>query len=119
MRGMQVHHANLWFAGEAKNWTLAAYEMAQIAETMDDVQKLHPTFEGNSMTTSLGISMFTSGSRKALDKSIATKDATAFQESFDALSAACNTCHQNFKHDFIQITRPSKPPFTNQIFQPK
>lgn len=119
MGGMQVRHAKLWFAGEAKNWPLATYELKEIVETFEDVQKMHPTFEENPLPTSQAIARYTSPPRIALEKSIAAKDEAGFQESFDTLTAACNTCHQEYKHDFIQITRPSKPPFTNQNFQPK
>ena len=39
MSGIQVHHAKLWFAGTAANWKLADFEVGEIKETLDDVEK--------------------------------------------------------------------------------
>jgi hypothetical protein len=35
--------AKLWFAGEAGNWPLAAYELDELLERFDDAAKFHPT----------------------------------------------------------------------------
>src|SRR5438093_13557843 len=39
----QMRHVKLWFAGQAENWELAAYELDELGEGFDDVVKLHPT----------------------------------------------------------------------------
>src|SRR5258708_38603889 len=39
MSGIQVHHAKLWFAGQNKNWPLADFEVHEIQESLDDIQK--------------------------------------------------------------------------------
>src|SRR5579872_2611026 len=39
MSGIQVHHAKLWFAGNAGNWKLADFEVGEIKESLDDVEK--------------------------------------------------------------------------------
>src|SRR3974377_904891 len=36
---MQVHHTKLWLAGRANNWALAAYELAKIKETIEEVKE--------------------------------------------------------------------------------
>src|SRR5262245_57801272 len=41
----QMRHVKLWFAGEAGNWDLAAYEVKELGEGFDDVVKLHPTHD--------------------------------------------------------------------------
>src|SRR5712691_8274880 len=39
----QMRHVKLWFAGQAENWSLAAYEVDELSEGFDDVLKFHPT----------------------------------------------------------------------------
>lgn len=38
-----MRHAKHWFAAEARNWPLAAYELDELEEGFDDVVRLHPT----------------------------------------------------------------------------
>src|SRR5580692_4438898 len=38
MLSIQMHHAKLWFAGEAQNWKLADYELHEMEECFDDVK---------------------------------------------------------------------------------
>ncbi|HSC11890.1 MAG TPA: hypothetical protein VLC97_13025, partial [Rhodanobacteraceae bacterium] len=37
MLTLQIRHARLWFAGQAQNWTLAAFELQEIKEALDAV----------------------------------------------------------------------------------
>ena len=39
MTATQLRHAKLWFAGKMNNWDLAAYEIDQIKEGLEDAQK--------------------------------------------------------------------------------
>src|SRR5690349_7090930 len=39
MSGIQVHHNKLWFAGKNQNWKLADFEVHEIIEAIDDIQK--------------------------------------------------------------------------------
>src|SRR5262249_47768350 len=38
MNMILIEHNKLWFAGQARNWPLAAYELGEIKEIMSDVQ---------------------------------------------------------------------------------
>jgi hypothetical protein len=46
MTATQLRHAKLWFAGKQNNWDLAAYEIDEIKEGLEDAARLHPTFDG-------------------------------------------------------------------------
>ena len=37
MTATQLRHAKLWFAGKMNNWDLAAYEIDEIAEGLEDL----------------------------------------------------------------------------------
>jgi hypothetical protein len=43
MTATQLRHAKLWFAGRESNWDLAAYEIDEIREGLDEARRLHPT----------------------------------------------------------------------------
>ena len=46
MTAIQLRHAKLWFAGKSNNWSLAAYEIDEIKEGLEDAARLHSTFDG-------------------------------------------------------------------------
>ena len=46
MVATQLRHAKLWFAGKRNNWDLAAYEIDEIKEGLEDAARLHPSFDG-------------------------------------------------------------------------
>jgi hypothetical protein len=118
MSGVQRHHAKLWFAGENANWPLAQYEFDELGESFDDAQTFAPTFKDIPIPVAQSIQLYVVPPKTALEKAIAHKDKAAFAQAYDALSAACNACHQTYKHEFIQIVRPTAPPVTNQSFAP-
>ena len=112
----QMRHAKLWFAGAARNWELADYELDELREGFDDVARLRPMHEGVPVGEMAG--KLTAGPLQALDEAVKKKDAAAFARSFDQLTAACNSCHRAAQHGFIRIQRPAAPPVSNQVFSP-
>jgi len=112
----QMRHSKLWFAGTAGNWPLADYELDELKEGFDDVHRLFPTHEGVRLAPLLAVIEKTA--IPDLAKTISARDAAKFADAFDALTAACNGCHQSAKHGFIVIQRPASLPYTNQNFAP-
>src|SRR6202790_4123196 len=43
MTATQLRHAKLWFAGKENNWDLAAYEIDEIMEGLEDAENQFPT----------------------------------------------------------------------------
>src|SRR5690606_28026008 len=39
MSGIQAHHSKLWFEGQNQNWDLADFEVHEIIEAIEDIQK--------------------------------------------------------------------------------
>ncbi|HPF12595.1 MAG TPA: hypothetical protein PKW08_12555 [Flavobacteriaceae bacterium] len=39
MSNIQVHHEKLWFAGKNENWKLAEFEVNEIKENLEDIEK--------------------------------------------------------------------------------
>ena len=117
MGATQVRHAKLWFAGDAKNWDLAAFELDEIKEGLEDAAKLHPTHEGIAVADMIKANL--DAPLSALAKAVAGKDRNEFRHAFDALTAGCNACHTAAAHGFIRIQRPTAPPVGNQDFAPR
>ena len=113
----QMRHLKLWFAGAAKNWPLADYELDELKEGFDDVIKFFPVKDDmkiGDMAQSTAVPVL-DDVKKAID----AKDGTKFAAAFDRLTAACNACHQASNHGFIVMQRPTSSPYTNQSFTPK
>jgi hypothetical protein len=106
----QLRHLKLWFAGHAGNWPLADYEMGELNEGFENVNKL---LGGDTVDKAVGAPM------QALQKAIDDKNRAAFPAAFDALTAGCNSCHHTLDHAFIAIQRPTSLPYSNQNFAPQ
>jgi hypothetical protein len=113
----QMRHLKLWFAGAAKNWPLADYELDELKEGFDDVIKFFPVKDDmkiGDMAQSTAVPVL-DDVKKAID----ARDGGKFAAAFDKLTAACNACHQSSNHGFIVIQRPTSQPYSNQSFTPK
>jgi hypothetical protein len=106
----QLRHIKLWFAGQARNWPLADYEIGELGEGFDDVNKL---IGGDTVDKAVG------GPMKDLQKIVDDKNGAAFAAAFDRLTAGCNSCHHTLDHGFIAIQRPTLLPYSNQNFAPQ
>ncbi len=112
MTSIQLHHAKLWFAGKSCNWGLANFEMEEIQESLDDIEKYCADRPEIHLLPMI---------RPSLDSirlSISKKDVTGFKSSFIQLTNTCNQCHSASKHAFNVIKIPDSPPVSNQVFEP-
>jgi hypothetical protein len=116
MTATQLRHAKLWFAGKNNNWALAAYEIDEIKEGLEDAARLHSTFDG--VPVAEMIKTIIAPRLERLDKAVEGKNGTQFIAAFDELTDGCNSCHAGASKPFIHIQRPTEPPLTNQNFAP-
>ena len=96
----QLHHAKLWFVGQAKNWDLAGYEIDEIKEGLEDAAKQFPAHDGLPVAD-----MIKSHTHAPLDE---------LEKAVDAKSSA----KRRSKKPFIKIQGPTAAPLTNQVFRP-
>jgi hypothetical protein len=115
MTTIQLHTAKLWFAAKASNWELAAYELHELEETMEAVKKLNVEKNGVKITGVMDAVLQTQIAQ--LEESIKRKNQTEFQKSYDETLSACNGCHTESGHKYIQLIRPTAPPVTNQKWE--
>lgn len=114
---IQNQHAKLWYAGEAGNWPLAAYQLGEIKEVMSDVQDFVPVFK--SLPLAQMLDAVITNEIANLEKAIDAKDPAQFSTGYGRLTAACNACHQATDNGFIVIQRPAPGGFPNQDFTPR
>jgi len=103
----QLRHIKLWFAGHAGNWALAEYEIGELKEGFEDVDKV---VGGGTVEKMTGAPIM------ELQKAVDAKNNAAFAAAFDTLSAGCNNCHHALDHAFIVIQRPTLLPYSDQSF---
>lgn len=114
---MLSQHAKLWYAGKARNWELAEFELGEIKEIMGDIQDLVPVFKNLPFADMLDAVIVKEIAD--LEKAIASKNFKKFAAGYDKLTAACNSCHQGTEMGMVVIQRPTRPAFFNQDFRPK
>ena len=107
---VQVHHAKLWFAGRNANWELAGFELDEIREAIDNIQK----YETDRPETKL-IGMIDPALDKMQD-AIEKQDPELFKTGYTLLTSTCNSCHTAAKYGFNVVKVPDTPPFSNQVF---
>jgi len=112
MSGIQMHHAKLWFAGQSQNWPLADFEINEIKESLDDIQKY---CSDRTEVKSIGM---INDPIDSLTNAIQQKNLSLFKSSFTLLTNTCNNCHHATEHAFNVVTIPINPPVTNQEFKP-
>lgn len=113
MGNIQMHHAKLWFAGENQNWALADFEINEIKENLEGIEKYC-----SERTETKSIGMINSAI-DSLSSSILKKDEKLFRKNYTNLTNSCNRCHQSTNHEYNVIVIPKNPPFSNQDFQTK
>jgi hypothetical protein len=112
MSGIQTHHAKLWFAGQNQNWPLAGFEVHEIQEALNDLQKFcsdRPEVKAMGMINP---------PIDSVNNAIQQKDLQLFKSSFILLTNTCNKCHQATEHGFNVVTIPTNLPVVNQDFKP-
>jgi hypothetical protein len=116
MARIQVNHAKLWLAGEARNWDLADYQLGEMKEVFSDVQDFSPRYKN--VPVGEMIEAIMTGTINDLEGAIATRDFARFSSSFDKLTESCNSCHAAAGRGYIAIQRPARSDFSNQNFAP-
>jgi hypothetical protein len=114
----QMRHAKLWRAGEAQNWSLAAYELDELQEGFDDVVKFHPTHKDAPLPLSGLVPKIMAEPMQQVRHAVESRDHEAFVAAYDGLTKACNSCHQASNFGFNVVKRPSDASwFSNQDFE--
>ncbi len=113
MSNIQTHHAKLWFAGENQNWKLADFEINEIKENLEGIQKYCSERKETKSIGMINLAM------DSLSNSILKKSKIKFRKNYINLTNSCNSCHQATNHEYNVIVVPKNSPFSNQDFKIK
>src|SRR5262245_44233608 len=114
----QMRHTKLWLAGQAGNWELASYELDELSEGFDDVVTYHPTHKDSPVAPKDAIPRLVTEPLAELRTAVELKNSEAFAHAYDALTAACNSCHEATNFGFNRVQRPESNPYPNPAFAP-
>ncbi len=111
MTNIQVHHSKLWFAGQNENWKLADFEVHEIMETVEDIQKFQTERKESKMIGMISQAL------DSINNAIQQKNPTLFRNSYTLLTNTCNNCHRAVNFEFNVVKIPDSQPFSNQDFK--
>jgi hypothetical protein len=111
MGSIQIHHSKLWFSGINENWKLAGFEIHELTEAVEDIEK----FQGEREESKFMDMIF-----PALDSvslAVKQKDTNLFKKNYTFLTKTCNECHQVTDYEYIIMKNPDARIFHNQDFR--
>lgn len=114
----QMRHAKLWFAGEAGNWKLAAYELQELKEGFEQIARYRPTHKDSPVPIDQAIETIMMEPLADIGKAIEKKDRRLFARTYDTVTDGCNACHEATDFGFNVMRRPVANPYSNQSFAP-
>ncbi len=92
------------------NWKLAVFELHEIDETIEAIQKYKSEKEESEVIAML---------HPALDNvglAVQQENAAQFKSSYISLTNTCNACHRATNFEFNVVKIPETPPFSNKEF---
>ena len=93
---------NVYYAAQAGNWGLAAYQLNEMTEIQEVAENTRPA-------RAKALQTFEKSALSPLAKDIVNQDATAFRIDFDKMVVQCNGCHRANGYGFIVYKLPDRP----------
>ena len=119
MLELQIRHDRLWWAGQARNWTLAYFMVGELGEALRGIEQtngeaaeLQPEKLSEVMPSIMNPAI------KGVQVALAKQDEAAFAAAYDKLSAACTACHQVAGNTFLVMQRPKTRLLDNLRYAP-
>jgi hypothetical protein len=113
---VQPRHMKLYYAGQAKNWQLAAFQINELRGALARIGRTIPNYRSNNVDNAVA-AIFTD-KLKAVDAAVKSADLAQFNSAYDEMTSACNDCHKTMEHAFLVIKVPEAGNFPDQEFRP-
>jgi hypothetical protein len=115
MADVSFHWSNLWFAGEAKNWPLAAYYYSESRNHVRWLIRINPMPKGpdgelvdlKGIFDALDTTTF-AAVKTAIDK----KDSAGFETAYRTALESCYQCHKSVGRAYLRLQVPKVAPQT-------
>src|SRR3984893_3810562 len=96
---VQPRHIRLYYAGQAKNWRLAAFQVNELRGALARIGRTIPNYRNINVDTAVA-SIFAE-KLKAVGDAVKVADLTQFNAAYEEMTAACNDCHKGMEHSFL------------------
>ena len=119
MLELQIRHARLWQAGQARNWVLTQFQLAELRESFSGIVETngeHAALQPQKLSEVLPAMV--DPALEQMQAAVDANDGAKFDAAYDALSASCNACHAAAGHGFLVIQRPLTPMLDNLKAEP-
>jgi hypothetical protein len=113
---IQPRHIKLYYAGQQKNWTLAAFELNEMRQALGRIGKTIPKYRNFSVDAT--VASIIQDKMTAMDAAIKSANPAQFNMAYGELTEACNTCHQGMDHPFLVVKVPDANSYPDQDFRP-
>jgi hypothetical protein len=101
---VQPRHIRLFYAGSARNWELAEFELQELRSALRRTTDTLPRYQGADVNDA--VATIVAPKLHALEVAINAADSQQFSRSYGELTAACNACHAYLEHPFLVIRVP-------------
>ena len=88
---IQPRHLKLYYAGEAKNWKLADFQLRELRQALARIGRTIPTYRKIGVDDAVA-SIFTEKA-VAVEAAIKSADPAKFKAAYTEMTGACNACH--------------------------
>lgn len=122
MNSVAYHYANLWFAGQKKNWPLAEFYWAETRSHMRWAVRVIPVrkdLQGNEIRLQEILDPIEKSVFEELHKSISDKNIEHFRDSYKQMLDSCYACHLASGKAFLRLQIPAQPPEPMIRFEPE
>jgi hypothetical protein len=122
MADVGEHYTNLWFAGEAENWALADFYLAETRSHLRWAVGRIPIRKDNAgREVNLGtiLEAFENSQLAQLKQVIAHKDRTGFERTYKESLTVCYSCHKAADKSFLRPQVPTEPASRIMNFDPR
>src|SRR5579859_645900 len=113
---VQPRHIKLYYAGQAKNWTLAGFQVNELRGALARIGRTIPNYRNINVDTAVA-SIF-ADKLKAVDAAVKAADLTQFTAAYGEMTSACNDCHKGMEHPFLVMKVPDASNYPDQEFRP-
>jgi len=111
MKDVAYHFSNLWFAGQARNWPLAAFYLNETRSHLRWAVRVRPVrqtaagpLDLRSMLDGIDRSLLAD-----LQKTVEARDLSAFSKGYRDALTGCYACHQASEKPYLRPRVPEAP----------
>jgi len=122
MKDVGYHFANLWFAGEKKNWPLADFYWSETRSHMRWAVRIIPVRkdpQGHDIRLSAILEPIEKTSLEEIHKAISEKSSDKFVGAYKQMLESCYACHLASGKPYLRLRMPQQPEAPIIKFEPE